>query len=384
MLLLQLLKEIELPDEAYEISIRRYEDLGQWLGRGEARCARYNPHIGSQGSFLLGTATKPPVSSMPYDLDLFCSLTQGMSKNGTSQADLKLILGEDLKDYRIARQISAQVSEKKRCWRIDYADRMSFHLDVTPGIPAADSQRESIRMEMLDAYSDSVLARSVSEKALYITDNSSSDFKVLSPNWPLSNPEGYGIWFQSRMRQATEYLSKRSIILDAEIDKVPSYRWKSPLQNAILLIKRHRDIMFKDDPDIQPISIILTTLAAQAYRGENDVESALSTILEKMESYILPTAPRIPNPVNAKEDFADKWTDPQYQELRLEENFHIWIAEARRDFDVLLNSREEKRSIELAKRAFGVTLKSSAITTIASPYIEPKKISSGARPWLRG
>jgi hypothetical protein len=35
---------------------------------------------------------------------------------------------------------------------------------------------------------------------------------------------------------------------------------KTPLQQAVQILKRHRDMMFADDPEHKPISVIITTL----------------------------------------------------------------------------------------------------------------------------
>jgi hypothetical protein len=86
--------------------------------------------------------------------------------------------------------------------------------------------------------------------------------------------------------------------------------------------------MFENDPDGKPISIIITTLAARAYQGESDLESALERIIFTMGDFVLATEPRVPNPVNPAEDFADKWpSDP-----RLEFNFWKWLAQIQNNF----------------------------------------------------
>lgn len=45
---------------------------------------------------------------------------------------------------------------------------------------------------------------------------------------------------------------------------------ESILQRIVQILKRHRDIMFNGDED-KPISIIITTLASRAYRGETNL-----------------------------------------------------------------------------------------------------------------
>ena len=38
---------------------------------------------------------------------------------------------------------------------------------------------------------------------------------------------------------------------------------RAPLQRAIQLLKRHRDVMFADNPEVEPISMILTNLSGR-------------------------------------------------------------------------------------------------------------------------
>ena len=90
--------------------------------------------------------------------------------------------------------------------------------------------------------------------------------------------------------------------LYASVEDVPPYEWKTPLQRSIQVLKRHRDVMFRDNPLVGPISIIITNLAAHAYAGETDLGSALTNTVERMPQYVNPTRPRVPNPANPAED----------------------------------------------------------------------------------
>jgi len=91
---------------------------------------------------------------------------------------------------------------------------------------------------------------------------------------------------------------------------------------------------FRHNPDAQPISIIITTLAARAYQGEADLGDAMERILEQMGNLIHSTRPRVPNPVNPAEDFADKWYTEEGRKKRLEENFHTWLTAAKADLQL--------------------------------------------------
>jgi hypothetical protein len=114
--------------------------------------------------------------------------------------------------------------------------------------------------------------------------------------------------------------------------------------------------MFSSDPDLKPISIIITTLAARAYNGEDDIESALTTILEGMERQILPTSPRVPNPVNPSEDFADKWSKAEYRHLHLEDNFRRWILQAKVDIKRTISASDPISLQESVSQRYAVTI----------------------------
>jgi len=86
-------------------------------------------------------------------------------------------------------------------------------------------------------------------------------------------------------------------------------------------------VMFKDSPEWKPLSMIITTLAAHAYDGETDLYDALTNIVNGMPRYVCSSRPRIPNPVNPAEDFADRWA----KDARYEDNFWVWQAQVKAD-----------------------------------------------------
>jgi hypothetical protein len=173
----------------------------------------------------------------------------------------------------------------------------------------------------------------------------------------------------------------------ASIDDVPAWEWKTPLQRSIQILKRHRDVMFKDSPDAAPISMILTTLAAHAYGGEEDLYDALVGIVERMPDYVRSSAPRVPNPVNPAEDFADRWkSDP-----RLETSFWLWHTQAKADVDALARRLDADGLREYATKKFRLNptddtardLASSihVATPTRSSLAAPLVIASAPRPW---
>ena len=383
-----MLSAIELPDSAYEKAEGRYKDLGEWLHREESKCSKFEPKISPQGSFRLGTANRP-FKGEEYDLDMSCNLQEGLTKDITTQQELKELVGDDLEQYRIARGIQAGLGEKRRCWRLDYADDISFHMDIVPCIPEDLDQKSVLEKRMIESSNfNNSLAEEVSELAVSITDNSDPQYVLHTNDWRISNPEGYAQWFESRMRLAETVLNQRMLEAKASIEELPNHQWKTPLQMVIKLLKRHRDTMFENDDDSKPISIIITTLAAKAYSGESDLVSAMENILYDMAALVSPSVPRVPNPVNPVEDFADKWYSNDHKHLNLETSFHRWLLQAQADFEALRTHENVKNVLEAAKKGFNVNLDSTFVSKALglAPAVTsaPKKVqSSPSRPWCK-
>jgi hypothetical protein len=174
----------------------------------------------------------------------------------------------------------------------------------------------------------------------------------------------------------------------AQVDLLPTSRWNLPLQKSVKLLKRHRDVMFQDNPDAKPISVIITTLAAAAYQGDMDLDDALARILADMGGLVRTTKPRVPNPVNPIEDFADKWADPKYKHLNLEQNFWDWLEQAQNDFRAIWTARDVDLIAEQADERFAAQINRDrlrdsvglASATISTPKVR-KLTETPARPW---
>ena len=384
----KLVESLEVPQSSYETAEKRYRDLGLWLhDQTKAKSASFDPEVSPQGSFRLGTAIKP-WKREDYDLDIVCNLRSGISPLSHSQKALKQLIGDDLETYRKERNIEERLKEQKRCWRLNYKDSIGFHMDILPGVPHREQVRQTLLERMVRAGVSEALANDVSRLALAITDNTLPNYSVISPEWNVSNPEGYARWFEARMRLAGELLRKRALMEQvASVDKLPAYRWKTPLQQAVQILKRHRDVMFEKNPDGKPISVIITTLAARAYAGQTDLYTTFDSILSSMGRLIASTSPRVPNPVNPVEDFADKWATPEGRKLRLEQNFFMWLDQAKADFNHFADARDRVSIEEQASQKFGVTLSEKVIagllgaSEIAHAVPRVEVIERAAKPW---
>lgn len=353
----EILLSLDIPESAYEKAEARYKDLGEWFDRDESECSSFSPHIYPQGSFRLGTVVRPLHGRAEYDLDLGCRLRTGITKYTHTQKQLKALVGSDLEDYRTARRIESALEEKNRCWRLQYMDEMSFHIDAVPSIPEDASIKASLQESMIKFGSVKSFADRVTNLAGAITDIRSPDYSRISQGWKISNSEGFALWFEERMKQATDLLQEHALMAKAaKVDDLPARKWKSPLQQAVQILKRHRDVMCEDDIESAPISVIITTLSASAYQGETDAATALERILTDMHLYVRTTVPRVPNPVNPAEDFADKWHDPQYAHLNLEENFWNWLETARNDFKIIAQARDVTYLDEQVQAKFAASI----------------------------
>jgi hypothetical protein len=380
---------LDIPETAYEKAEARYKDLAGWFGRPEAVCYQYDPHIYPQGSFRLGTV----VAGEEYDLDFGCRLRKGIYKSTHTQKQLKALVGSDIEAYRQARRIESALKEKPRCWRLQYQEDGSFkfHMDGVPSIPMDDKHRQLLAEAMIKSGSADFLAQGVAKHAGSITDNRLPNYAIISLDWRISNSEGYALWFESRMKLAMPLLEKRALeARAAKVDDLPAREWKSPLQQCVQALKCHRNVMFADDPDGKPISVIITTLAAEAYQGEQDVGSAMQNILAKMGNFVSRFRPRVPNPVNPAEDFADKWYDPVNQHLNLEQNFWQWLEQAQNDFQVIGKSRDADFIAEQIQTKFGAaidvrSLKDKVGLGTVSVITTPKThtiVEAPAKPWM--
>lgn len=321
-------KELEVPDHRYEQAERSYTSLGDWLHREASTIRQYDPQVYCQGSFRLGTAIRPHTDAEEYDVDSVVELRL-LTKRDKTQQQLKAMLGVEIQSYHDAMAMVKPVREGNRCWILDYADGAQFHMDVVPAVPNHDQQYRLLTASFLDARWAST--------AIAITDKREPNYRILTDDWPRSNPKGYANWFASR--QAEVFERRQRAVLDtlrkqglvtASVERLPAFKVKTPLQSAIMILKRHRDNMFARELDMRPISVIITTLGAHAYNNQDTIAGTLFAILNDMDKFIVHHGGRwiVANPTDALENFADKWNrDPKKKVA-----FDAWLRQARDDF----------------------------------------------------
>lgn len=350
-------EELQVPDSRYEAAERSYHAVADWLSRPESSIARFKPDIYIQGSFRLGTAIKPYKASEDYDVDLVCSVE--LNKEEVTQQKLKSMLGSEIKAYAKSKNM-ASPEERRRCWTLNYADGAQFHLDTLPAIPDGAS--------FVLALKERKLPVDWADMALAITDTAHENYSRLHKTWPHSNPRGYAEWFKARMSEI--FNARRQALAKREaknkVEDIPEYRVRTPLQQAIQILKRHRDMSHDGDPDDKPPSILITTLAARAYGYEDTISETLLGVLTRMENFIENRGgvDWVQNPTDPQENFADKWqTYPQRREA-----FYAWLERAKTDF-YEANKTYEKRDIGSALAVgLGHELVEVAVNSSRSKY----------------
>lgn len=341
--LLQLVVEhISISKSLYERAAARHRSLGEFLKRDESGIKKYNPDIRPQGSFRFGTVNRPLNADDEYDLDNVCVLTK-LGKADLTQKQLKQLYGVEIKAYAREHGMLAPVQEHNRCWRLQYADDLNFHLDSLPCVP----ELEAVILRLVGAG----VPKELAGRAVAITDLRHPQYEAITLAWLSSNPRGFARWFEQRAALGRS-LGTRNKSVQATVEDVPPYEWKTTLQGSIQILKRHRDVMFQETPDLAPISMIITNLAARAYEGEATIAEAIANILDKMPMFIQNNRPRVPNPADPAEDYADKWASNP----RLEKNFWEWYYAAKTDLSRLASELDRFSLSREVANVFSVTL----------------------------
>ncbi len=254
---------LDITETQHKAVVKSYEAVGKCLSKEDSSLAPFEPEILSQGSFMLGTMVQPIHDKDDLDIDLVCQL-KGKNPFWT-QKDLKDKVGDQLKSNDTYKKMLKE--EGRRCWTLVYSDSANYHMDILPSI--VDSGYRTI---LEKAFSATEL-KDIDKLAIRITDNQEWNYKTERNHleWLKSNPFGFAKWFETR----TNINTRKLFSLNESIKPLPTFsNEKLPLQRVVQILKRHRDIMFRGNED-KPISMIITTLAAQAYNKETNIIEAL-------------------------------------------------------------------------------------------------------------
>ncbi len=354
-LLKALAKDLNITKTQYDNLVKSYRAVGKWLEDDEY-FSKYYPVVSAQGSLRLGTIIQPTHKDDDLDVDLVFRL-RGKTLEWT-QKHIKEMVGKRLRDNKVYNGMLDE--EGRRCWTLLYRQQSQdasekYHMDILPCVANQDFD-DSMRRMIHRAYNRS----DVEKVAIRITDNEAYNYSWSTDEkmWLKSNPDAYAVWFASRCKTTSEL---RESIMDTIMPLDGYTEEKSTLQRSIQILKRHRDIMFKGDND-KPISIIITTLASRAYKGQKGLLESLVCIINNMSNYIEMDGEGnyiVTNPVNEDENFADKWIEHP----KRKENFFKWMNAVKLDFNKLLNLKgiELRNSVD---SMFGEELSKAVFTRL--------------------
>ena len=279
--------QIKITKLQHALAVKHYRSVGGFLSGSRSPLAKYRPTIYSQGSFRIGTTNRPRGQD-EFDLDFVCEFAFWSARSGGPD-----YLLHELYDCILRNTDFRQLVElKKRCVRLKYSG--DFHMDILPAI--SDPSKGSTCIKVPD-------------RELH--------------GWTDSNPRGYANWFEDKATPGQTFDRKA-------VEPIPGYEsveQKGPLKLVVQLMKRARDVAFAGgqfDTDLAPPSIILTTLAANLYQGEDSVNQAISMILCRILQEIEDNKPgmlEVTNPMNPDETFSEQWE----QEPESYRQFVLWI-----------------------------------------------------------
>lgn len=308
-LLARIAQSLQLDESRKERMESAYRSVSTVIDSDQGFFKDIDVDVYPQGSVASGTTTKPLTGS-EFDLDIVVHIKSVYSKFTPNQ-----IYNELIKVLENDDRYKDKIVKKKRCVRLKYAN--DFHMDIMPGCIK-----------------------------LVVGDNNIKVPDRELKNWVDSNPKGFVDWFLGkaktiRTRSLLEEYKRHLDILRAEVQDLPNddFYSKTPLQRAVQLIKRYRDIFFEKDDTYATTSIVLTTLMGQFYTGENSIYETLENIISKVTSgyqnaLAIGGRFKVLNPTNLNEDFTDKWTTQHY------ENFYAFITDFQKRWNSIKNSFE--------------------------------------------
>lgn len=269
-LLNDMAEELQLDDTRKARMKQHYEAVKDWIESDEQFFRPYKYDVYPHGSVRIRTTVRP-YSQEEFDLDIAVHLKSGLA------AHTPFRIYQELKRRLAEHEAYKKMLElKNRCLRLNYAG--DFHMDILPGIQESPTD----------------------ENKLLVPDRELG-------SWVSSNPRGYADWFLAQANRVQESLLEKA--LRAEKLPTDNYRDKKPLQRAVQLIKRYRDMHFSEDDRFKTSSVILTTIAGRLYGGQESIFDTVDGIIGQLVHNIntTPGRIRIVNPVNPAEDFTDKW-----------------------------------------------------------------------------
>lgn len=260
--------KLQLSETQKDSISKSYEALAEYIENNSELLNDYEEiKVYSQGSYALSTVNRP-LRTEQFDIDIVVEFPRTNASLGPQRfynSLVKVFSGESR--YREILEL------KNRCVRINYTSS-NYYFDILPVVP---TQGDNIKL--------------APDKEL--------------KDWVRTSPKKYRDWFEVRCKNNLHFRATDMALEELPKDNLP-FSLKPALKRSVQLIKRARDIYFRDDNKYSPSSIVLTTLFAMYYNGESSTYQNMKNTVEKInkQSRNIFT---LNNPVDAKEEFTEKW-----------------------------------------------------------------------------
>lgn len=283
-LLARIAQELQLDKTRMERMESAYKAVFDLLKKDETFFNNLEIEIYVQGSKRIGTTVKP-INDEDFDLDTVLHIYDLFSNHSPEQVYNELVRVIENDGY-----YKTICEKKRRCVRLNY--KSDFHMDILPACMPTHFEKQKI---------------AIPEKRLR--------------DWSSGNPKGFADWFLTIANSVQKPMLKMysQVLLEAKVESEPLPKElyeKTPLQRAVQLIKRYRDLYYQDKK--HPVSsIVITTLVAHFYKGENSIFDAIDNVTQGIKNSYLDAIKsnirfKVLNPVNLEEDFTDSWTAENY------------------------------------------------------------------------
>ncbi|QBO59588.1 nucleotidyltransferase domain-containing protein [Chryseobacterium salivictor] len=295
-LLARIAQELQLDKTRLERMETAYNAVAEVLKKDNDFFDHLVIEIYAQGSKRIGTTVKP-INDEDFDLDIVLHIYDPYYNHNPEEIYNALVKALEKDSY-----YKSIMEKKKRCVRLNY--KSDFHMDILPACMPNSFEKNIIK---------------IPEKAL--------------KSWSTANPKEFTSWFLIAANSAKESMLKKNFeaLMKAQVEteQLPQEIYlKTPLQRAVQLLKRYRDIYFQEK-EYRVSSIVITTLLAQLYQSESSIFETIDNIVSRIiRNYNDAISGghkfKIFNPVNPEEDFTDSWTDEHYKAFfSFISDFHI-------------------------------------------------------------
>jgi hypothetical protein len=316
-LLARIAQELQLDKTRLERMETAYNAVAELLKKDDDFFNNLEIEVYAQGSKRIGTTIKP-INDEDFDLDTVLHIYDIYHSYSPEQIYNALVKALEKDSY-----YKTIMGKKKRCVRLNY--KSDFHMDILPACMPSYFEKQRI---------------AIPEKIM--------------KSWSSGNPKGFAEWFLEIANSVKDPVLKTHAraLLEAKIESEPlpdELYLKTPLQRAVQLIKRYRDLFYQDRK--YPVSsIVITTLVTHFYNGENSIFDTIDNVLQRIKNGYLDALKahirfKVLNPVNPDEDFADSWTEDNYN------SFYAFVS------DLYTKWQSLKTSFEIGKddyiRLFG-------------------------------